>query len=105
LIYLLDQYRAEHGTTLQPGERRQLKFEVEAWQLHLRDLEDRGQDILTSTPKLARIGTKEELADWLRKSEIGRYRPLGRVNAGITSVRAATAFPHRARSAVEDQLC
>jgi hypothetical protein len=61
-----------------PRERRQLKFEVEAWQLHLRDLEDRGQDILTSTPELERIGTKEELADWFRKNEIGRYRLLGR---------------------------
>ncbi len=42
LIYLLDQYRAEHGKTMEPRERRQLKLEVEAWQLHLSDLEGRG---------------------------------------------------------------
>jgi hypothetical protein len=78
LMYLLDQYCAEHGKTLEPRERRKLKFEVEAWQLHLRDLEDHGEDLLTSTPELERIASKEELADWFRQNQIGRYRLLGR---------------------------
>ena len=78
LIYLLDRYRAQHGKTLEPRERRRLKFEVEEWQLHLRDLEESGENLLTSDPELERIGTKEELADWFRRNKIGRHRLLGR---------------------------
>jgi hypothetical protein len=77
-IYLPDQYRAEHGKTLEPRERRKLKFEVEAWQLHLRDLEDHGEDLLASTAEVERIATREELADWFWQNEIGKCRLLGR---------------------------
>lgn len=71
LIYLLDEYCAEQGNSLDPGARRKLKFEVEAWQTKLRRLEEAGRDFF-SAADLDAVQTKEDLAGWFRRHGVGK---------------------------------